>query len=208
MPRIILTALLASLACGASALDSSEWPLTPQESARLEAENAKACAELSRYLDEGELLQKGLKDSPDPDATLKAWAELHERMIEAIRAIEESNNNFKKGLAATDILIMMRTVQASNAGERPSSDISPEYRAVNTRHYDMTVRTKRLFARYYEQSGRRLDADAARKRQLEDQAENRLVLAVCAGVALSLLVAGFWVARRRKPAPPSSIIKL
>lgn len=208
MPRAVLTALLASLAFGAFSLDSSEWPLPPQEAARLEAQHAKACAELSGLLDEGERLHKELKDSPDPDATLKAWAAIHEQMIEAIRAIEESHENFKKGMAATDVLIMMRAVQASNAGERPSADISPEYKAVNARQLDMTVRTKRLLARYYEQTGLRLDANAARKRQLEDQAENKLVLAACAAVGLCLLVAGFWVARRRKPAPPSSIIKL
>lgn len=208
MSRVVLTALLASLACGAFTLDSSEWPLTPQEAARLEAQHAKACAELSGLLDEGERLQKELKDSPDPDATLKAWAAIQEPMLETLRAIEASNVNFNKGMAATDVLIMLRAVQASNSGERPSADISPEYKAVNARQYDMTVRTKRLLARYYEQSGQRLDADAARKRQLEHQAENRLVLAVSAGVAVCLLVAGFWVSRRRKPAPPSSIIKL
>lgn len=208
MSRVVLITLLASLACGAFSLDSNEWPLPPQEAARLEAQHAKSCAELSGLLDEAERLHKELKDSPDPDATLKAWAAIQDGMLAAIRSIEESHVNFKKGMAATDVLIMLRAVQASNAGERPSADISPEYKAVNARQYDMTVRTKRLLARYYEQSERRLDADAARKRQIEDQAENRLILAACAGVALCLLVAGFWVARRRKPAPPSSIIKL
>ncbi|TBR19878.1 hypothetical protein EPO15_13830 [bacterium] len=196
MPLFPAALLSVLAALPASALDPREWPLTPEASVRIEAENARACAAFSAALDKVEGLRTAYKDAPDRDAALAAWAAALADVPPLRAAAEETNGRHRKGLADTDLFVMMKAVGAVRNRESGYEEVAPEYKAINRNENTMDVRTKRLVVRFGGETARLEEASAARALEREREAETRLMLAGGGALLLALLGAAVWARRR------------
>lgn len=202
-----LTALLMISAQTAAAISTQGWPLTPQESTRLENEHAIACEGLSSMLDGVERRRKAYEGAADPDAALEDWATDLATVRPALDHVFEIYVKVREGIGATDAFLIVKALVASKTDDKTYSDVSPEYVFINEVNNRMDVRTKKLTTRYGEESGLHKDAKRERARRREHAAENRLMLAGLAAAGIFFLLLAIWVKRRPKP-PTSSIIKL
>lgn len=199
---------LALAAAAFAAVPTHDWPLTPEESVRMEREHAAVCDGLSAQLDGVARRRKAYQGSADPDAALEDWHEDFKALQPALDRAFALNKKHNEGIRATDMLLVVRAMRAAKTDDRTYSDVSPEYIAVNDANNRIDVLMKRMLARYGEENGLYKDAARERARRREHEAENRQMLAALAAAGVFFLAIAVWVKRRPKPPPTTSVIKL
>lgn len=204
-----LAAWLLILSHGtAAALSTKGWPLTPEDAARLEGEHTLACEGLSDALDSVERRRKAFEAAPDAGAAFKQWTADLNAVFGARDRVLAILGKARDGIRDTDILLVVKTIGASQKGVEPRDGPSPEYTFINDVNNRMDVRTKRLIQRFGEESARHRDAKKELARRREQRRENRVMVGSLVAAGVFFLAVSLWVRRPPKPAPSSTIIKL
>lgn len=183
-----------------AAVSSEAWPLTPEESARLGAEQAQACAQVEALLAKVEAHRRALKSSSDPDEVLARWSEDVDAMRPHIQQIHALGKRHSVALGETDLFLIMTTLGKKPSKNETVQEVTPEYQAINARNKEMAGRAGKFQDRFSDAYGRLDEERKLRARRIEHEAENRLLLRVVGGGAAVLLVLTLWAARRYRRA--------
>ena len=199
-------ALLLLLAPSAAA-STEGWPLTSEESVRLEAEHAQAGADMTALLEKVEAHRLGYKTASDPDAALSRWTDDANAMQPFIQKMHTLGKKHSAALKETDLYLIVATL-----GKKPRKDGSPhevtaEYQEINARNQAMAVRSGNFQDRWNDAHARLDEERKARLVRLEHEAENRLLLRVLGAGGAVLFALVLWAARRYRSSPATALTK-
>lgn len=201
-----LAALLVMLAAGAArAVPTEGWPLTPEESSRIDQEHAAACGRLTAILDRAEALRSAYASAGDRDEALRAWGGELDAAEPLVRQAEGLSAEHRRRLGETDLKLVLLAVAASKTADPTYSRVSPEYQGISARGNAIDVRTKKGETRYWSESERRAEALAERRREREYEDQKRTLIGAGVFVAALLLSLAVWVTRRPAKDPKRSL---
>jgi aminoglycoside phosphotransferase (APT) family kinase protein len=174
--------------------------ITPEESARLNAEHAEACARLTAAVDAIEALRLAYPKAPDPDKHLIQWEAAFAPAHKAIGEQEALWLEQDGRKAALEVTRITRAVSRFADGEAIPGRLTADFEAILKDATDMRARQDRALRRFWAEGdilreAHRVRAEAKRK----DKEARRLVLWV--GGAAALLAAVFAVAAWRHARP-------
>ena len=199
-------ALLLLLAPSAAA-STEGWPLTSEESVRLEAEHAQAAADMAALLEKVEAHRLGYKTAFDPDAALSRWTDDANAMQPFIQKMHTLGRRHSAALKETDLYLIVATL-----GKKPHKDGSPhevtvEYQEINARNQVMAARSGNFQHRWDDAHARLEEERKARAVRIKHEAENRLLLRIVGAGGAVLFVLVLWAARRYRSAPAAALAK-
>lgn len=190
-------AFLLLLARSAAAASSSDnWPLSPEESVRLEAEHAQAGVDMAVLLEKIDAHRDGFKAAPDPDAALSRWADDAEAMRPFVQTMQRLTTKHSAALKETDMFLIVATLRKDPRANGSPHEVTDEYQGINARNQAMVVRTRKFLVRWDDAHARLDEERKARAVRIEHEAENRLLMRVVAGGGALLLALSVWAARR------------
>lgn len=192
-PLLLLTAR-------AAAVSTEGWPLTPEESVRLEAEHAATCASMEAQFEKVDAQREAFKDAADPDEALDRWsndANAMQPLIVKIHAIVKRHNI---ALRETEMSMVITSIGGKPQKDGAPHALPPEYQVINTRNNEMGRRAAKLQKRWDNTHARLDEERKARTVRLKQEAENRLLVRVVGGAGAVLLVLALWAARRYRTA--------
>lgn len=199
-------ALLLALTSSAAA-STEGWPLTSEESVRLEAEHAQAGADMEALLEKVDAHRERYKTASDPDAALSRWTDDANAMQPFIQKMHTLGQRHSAALKETDLYLIVATLRKKPRKDGAPHEVTGEYQEINARNQAIALRSKKFQARWDETHARLDEERKARAVRLEMEAENRLLLRIVGAGGAVLLVLVLWAARRYRSSPAAALTK-
>ncbi|TBR21059.1 serine/threonine protein kinase [bacterium] len=188
--RLLLALAAAALAARVpppSTRDLSSWPITPEESARIEAEHERLCEPYGPFLERVAAKRMGYSKAPDPDAYLREWWDLltsHQGGIDEILRLTNDHNDRAGTLEAR---LVARAFERAASGEAFNTSLSPELHFIQETNEVIKTRNGKVTGRWWEEGDRFREASEARAAALtRAAADRRTLLWACGGLAAAL----------------------
>jgi len=201
-----LLALTLSLAYAVTpSVPDARGDITPEESARLNAEHVDACARLTAAVDAIEALRLAYPKAPDPDKHLISWEVAFGPAHKAIGELDALSSEQDTRKAALEVARVTRAVSRFADGETLPGRLTADFEAILKDSTDIRGRQDRVMRRFWDEGDALRDAHRLRAEAKRKDADARSLLLWVGGAAAAfaavLSIAAWRHARPNLPAP-------